>query len=107
MPIISKNQLSIVKQATANNTLFIHLIYLLYLLLLISFISRINDINMYITLTNINPIKSIIKTSLYILTLSIFCNTDVVNVMPPTNDNTIDAKIPKIVIYSLSIFLIM
>ena len=46
------------------------------------------------------PISKTVPISRYGLALSIFSNTDDVNIIPAVNENTIDAKIPKIVIES-------
>ena len=71
-----------------------------------SFIVAINLMRSQTTLIKINPNKSTIARSLYILTPIIFCNTEVEKVMPPTKARTMDAKIPRIDICSFSIPLI-
>lgn len=100
---ISKNQPNITKTAIPIKIQLAFFTHFPFPSLSLSFILRINDISKYITLTNTAPITSTVRISLNTLTLSIFCNTDVVKVIPPTNAKTIDANMPKIVTYSLSI----
>ena len=87
-----KNQEINTTPAIPNRVQFAVFINVLLLSLSLSFILRINDINKYITLTSTAPITSTVKISLNMLALSIFCNTDVVKVIPPTNAKTIDAN---------------
>lgn len=63
--------------------------------ILLIFIKKSN--NKFKRLNINNAIRIIIKSSLYILTLSILFNTDVEKVMPDTKAIITAAKIPKMV----------